>query len=411
MKRWKQNLWILWITQVISLASFGFGLPFIPLYIQELEVLTPEKLKILTTVLAAAPAITMAIMAPIWGYLADKYGRKLMIIRAMTFAIFIIGAMGLVQNISQLIILRVLQGLLTGTVTAAIAFVSSNTPRKHLIYALGVISSSTFIGFSIGPVLGGFFAETYGYRMSFILGGGLMLIGVLLVLFLIKEDKSTLMPKHSIESETFFERYKSILIPTIIIIMSLMFLLRIVRTLFSPYLSLFIQSAFDTNEGVAKTTGIVSAAAGIATGVASIFISKIALKINKFKLIIMLFSGGVFISVLLTQYNLINDLLFDPGKMNSIWIFLVLYTLFFFILGGIEPLLTSTAAMNVDPSKKGALFGFQGFVGSIAWFASPVIAGPIVYKFSLTSVLYVIPIVLLISIIFSVKLKKLKLEI
>lgn len=171
MERWKINLYTIWFSQVLSIMSFSFGIPFIPFYIQDIGVVDPNQVKLFTGILSTAPGITMAIMAPIWGIAADRWGKKLMLLRAMLFASFIIAGMGIVANVSQLLVLRLLQGIFTGTVTAASALVASNTPENRLSYALGFLSSSTFIGASVGPVVGGFFAEYAGYRLSFILGG------------------------------------------------------------------------------------------------------------------------------------------------------------------------------------------------------------------------------------------------
>lgn len=177
MEQWKSNLYILWIAQIISLTSFGFGLPFMPFYIQDLGVTDPTTLKLYTGLLSAAPAVTMAIMAPVWGLLSDRYGRKIMIQRAMFTAFFIIGLMGMVSQVWQLLILRLMQGFFTGTITASSTFVAANTPNNKLSYALGFLSSSTFIGYSLGPFIGGFVAEYFGYRISFLLGAVLMLLG------------------------------------------------------------------------------------------------------------------------------------------------------------------------------------------------------------------------------------------
>lgn len=415
MNNWKRNLWILWTTQVISLASFGFGLPFIPLYIQELEVLSPEKLKIMTTILAAAPAATMAIMAPIWGYLADKHGRKLMIMRAMFCAIFIITAMGFVSSVNQLIVLRLLQGLLTGTVTAAVAFVASNTPKKHLTEALGVITSATFIGYSLGPVIGGTFAKLYGYRMSFVSGGILMAIGAFLVLFLVKEDKSTLVTTKKGQHVSMVVKYKNILVPMIMIIMVMLFLLRISRSFFAPYLALFVQQWYPNTNDAAFVTGLLNGLIGLSTAFASMYMGKIASRFNKKKMVTALLSISLIIMLLITQYDHIYQSItpwltsYTPFRIPSpLWIFTILYMMFFFIIGGVEPLLTSTAAMAVESSDRGALFGFQGLVGSLAWFVAPAIAGPVVYYYSIEHVLWVIPIVIFINVTLSILLRRKK---
>jgi len=404
MGKWKRNLWILWITQIISLASFGFGLPFIPLYIQQIEVMSPERLKLMTTILAAAPALTMGIMAPIWGYLADRFGRKLMIMRAMVCAIFIITAMGFVTSVNQLLLLRLMQGLFTGTVTAAVAFVASNTPKENLTYALGVITSSTFIGFSLGPVIGGAFAEVYGFSMSFVLGGGLMVIGAFLVLFLIKEDKSTLVSKKSEKHVSFFEKYKKVIMPTVVVVLFMLFFLRISRSLFAPYVALFVESKFPSSDGVAMTTGIVNGLVGISTAISSMIMGTLASKFNKMKMLQVLLFAGTIIMLLITRYTAIADRL---DVTNDLWVFVVMYMIFFFIIGGVEPILTSTSALVVDSGDRGALFGLQGMVGSLAWFAAPALAGPIVFNYDVEKVLIVIPIVLFINLMLSAKLRRL----
>lgn len=404
MNRWKLNLWILWVTQIISLASFGFGLPFISLYMQELEVMTPEKVKIMTGILAAAPALTMGIMAPIWGYIADHYGRKLMIMRAMVFAIFIIGGMGLVSNVNQLLFLRLMQGLVTGTVTAAVAFVASNTPEDKLTYALGVITSSTFIGYSLGPMIGGAFAEVYGYSNSFLLGGALMAVGAFLVIVFVKEDKSTLVQKTSAPKIGFFEKYKKVLIPIVITVLFMLFFLRISRSLFAPYVAIFVGSKFPSSDGVALTTGIVNGLVGFSTAISSMIIGSIASKFDKIKVLKALLVFGTIIMIVITQYSQIADKI---GVKNDLWVFVIIYMLFFFVVGGVEPILTSTSALSVKSEDRGGLFGLQGMIGSIAWFVAPMIAGPISVKYSLEAIVWVVPIILFINLMLSIKLGRL----
>ncbi|WP_240840524.1 MFS transporter [Acidaminobacter sp. JC074] len=401
MELWKRNLWILWTTQVISLMSFGFGLPFLPLYIiEDLGVTSEAQVNLWTSILAAAPAITMGIMAPIWGKLSDQYGRKLMILRAMFSAVIVIGLMGAVSNVYQLLTLRLLQGLLTGTVTAAAAFVGSNTPRDHLTDALGVISSSTFIGYSLGPMIGGLFAKFFGYRMSFYLGGAIMLIGALMVTFLISEDKSTLKKKTE-EKVSLFKSYGNVLIPTVIAALITLFFLRISRTIFSPYLALFVKK-FVAPENVSSVTGLLTGLVGFSTAFASMNIGKITRRFDKFKVLPTLVLSGVVVMAMLTQYDKLAALL----GVNGLVLFSIIYMLFFVIVGGIEPIVTSTSAMSVDASERGALFGLQGMVGSMAWAAAPAIAAPIVYSNPIETVLYVVPIVMMIIFIASIKLKK-----
>lgn len=402
MERWKKNLWILWVTQVISLMSFGFGLPFIPVYIKELGQFTESQLNLYTTILAAAPALTMGIMAPIWGNLADRFGRKLMILRAMFFAVFIISGMGIVQNVHQLIVLRLLQGLFTGTVGAAMTFVASNTPKKEMTYALGVITSSTFIGYSIGPMIGGVVADLFGNRMSFFVGGGLMIVGAMLVLILVKEDKSTLMQKSN-KKIGFKEKYQSIFIPSIMIILLMLFCLRISRSMFAPYVARFLDGFIEDDGKLSLISGLITGLVGFSTAFASMIMGRVAQRVNKMKLMTVLLGIGVILMTLILKYETIATYL---GIEQSLIVFFGIYMGFYFIIGGVEPIITSTSALQVESSDRGALFGLQGMMGSLAWFAAPAIAGPIVIYQPVETVLNFVPIFLGINLILSLLLRR-----
>lgn len=395
-ERWKINLYTLWVTQIISLTSFGLGIPFIPFYIQGMGVTDPNQIKLFTGILSTAPAVTMAIMAPIWGRLADRWGRKLMILRAMLAAVFVIGGMGLVNNAWHLVILRGCQGLFTGTVTASTTFVAANTPKDKLSYALGFMSSSTFIGFSIGPVIGGIFAENFGYRFSFFAGGGLMLIGFLLALFLLVEEKTTI-GKEEKELKTDSDEVK-LFTPLILSLLLVLFFHRVTRSVFSPYIPLFVQSTLNSTEGAAKLTGLINGAAGLATALAGLTLTRLGDRLNKLKLATTLILIGFLISLTLKF-------------ASSLYIFIVLYGIMFFFLGGVEPIITSTTAESTPPERRGELFGYQGLVGSMGWMVSPMIGAYVSVNYEIKSILTIMPVFILINSIILYRLNKSKLNV
>lgn len=375
MERWKINLYILWISQVISLTSFGFGLPFIPFFIQELGVTDPDQLNLFTGILSAAPAITMAIMSPIWGILSDRFGQKMMIQRAMFAAVFIIGLMGLSTNVWHLVILRFMQGLFTGTITASSAFVAVNTPNDRLSYALGFLSSSTFVGYSLGPLFGGLVAEHFGYRVSFIVGSVLMLIGFMVVTLFLKGEKKVQSRKTSVIQGT--SKYKELFAVGILMLLLMLFFQRVIRTLFSPFLPLYIQELLNTSQGAASLTGTLNGVIGAVTAVSAIAISKLSEKYNKLWMIRTLLLIA-FVDVLILNFS------------KGMWPFMILYTLLFFIIGGIEPLLTSQTAEMTSPDKRGTLFGIQGLVGSLGWMVSPAVGTYFSIKFGIKSIFWIL---------------------
>src|SRR5690606_38971816 len=99
-----------------------------------------------------------------------------------------VALMGLVRSVEELVVLRLVQGLVTGVVSAASSMVVSIVPRDRLGYAMGMMQTGQWAGISVGPILGGMLEYFVGMRTSFLVTGVLLLIGGLLVVFLVKEQ-------------------------------------------------------------------------------------------------------------------------------------------------------------------------------------------------------------------------------
>jgi MFS transporter, DHA1 family, multidrug resistance protein len=169
MVTWKRNLWVLWIGCFFTAASFSMVIPFLPLFLLKIGV--HEHTEMWSGLLFSAAFFAGAIAAPFWGRVADKYGRKPMIIRA-GFVLFVIYTlMAFVTNPYQILVLRILQGLLSGFIPGAIALIGTNTPNEKLGYALSLISTATASGSILGPLLGGGMADLVGNRWAFASAG------------------------------------------------------------------------------------------------------------------------------------------------------------------------------------------------------------------------------------------------
>ena len=385
---WRRNLYTVWFTQLLSIMGFGFGLPFLPFYIQELGVTDPDMLKIWTGLLSSGPALAMAIMAPVWGNLADRLGKKLMLMRAMIGATIVLAGLASARSAAAVLVFRLLQGLLTGTVTSSATLVASGTPNKNLSYALGFVSSSTFIGLTLGPAVGGIVAEHFGYRISFLIGTVIMFFGFLLVLFLIKEPTPEMAGRSSDTDDPIDKKYLQkqpentggtggkIITPFIILIFILFFFIRLSRVMPNPFLPLFIQDVRGTIAGSARITGLLSGGIGIAAAVSGLTLSRLGDRMDKLKLLSILVACGTVLSVFVTVI---------PQFLPAV-LFLILT---YFLIGGVEPLLMSITSEQVDAGSRGFLFGIQTAVGSLAWACSPLIGSFVSIKYSVKSVFLV----------------------
>jgi DHA1 family multidrug resistance protein-like MFS transporter len=185
---WKRNLYVMFVVELIVIMGFSFVIPFLPLYIQETGNLNTDEAAFWSGIAGSAAGIAMFLSSPIWGILADRWGRKPMVLRAMFGGAIVIAAMGLVHNIYGIIALRFLQGLLSGTVAAALALVAANTPRDKMAFAMGLLMMAVYGGTSIGPLIGGILADKAGFAATFYITGVTLFVGGIIVIIFVKEE-------------------------------------------------------------------------------------------------------------------------------------------------------------------------------------------------------------------------------
>lgn len=385
MERWKSNLYIIWMTQTISLMSFNLGLPFMSYYIQELGVTDPDLVKTYVGLLTAVSGISAGVMAPVWGRLADKYGKKMMLLRAIAAGGLVMLGMGLSTNVYQLLVLRFLQGVFTGTITASAALVASSAPENRLGFALGFLSTSTQIGACVGPALGGMVAEWLGYRNSFIFGGTLLLMDFLLVLILVRDSSKINKPSINVlkgDGEKSMTKGKPFFGPWLLVGLALILIIRLATNVFSPYMAIFVQESLGTLEGASRITGLMNGFIGLMTGLSGYILGRLGDRVNRYRLLM---------TCALTSLLIAIPLFWSTGVL----MLAVNYGLMMFVLGGIEPIVMSVSSSRLPSNQRGQLFGIQTFVSSFAWAASPLLGSLISVYFSVKAILLVIPLILL----------------
>ena len=194
---WRTNLRAVWISQLVAVIGVTAIVPFLPLLVQQMGVEGERETRIWAGLVYSAHAATMAIFGPVWGALSDRYGRKIMVERAMLAGAILTTLMGFAQTVQELALLRALNGALAGIITPATTLVAASAPRKHAGYALGTLQTAVYLGAAVGPLLGGVIADHLDYRTPFWVSASLLFLAMWGIVFFVQEPPRTLdHPRH-----------------------------------------------------------------------------------------------------------------------------------------------------------------------------------------------------------------------
>lgn len=184
---WKRNLLVLSGSQLLAVTGISLVLPFIPFFVRELGVEGRAEVEWWSGLIFSAPFLMAAVFSPVWGHLGDKYGYKIMVARAIAALAITNSLYALVRSPAEMFALRLVQGIVTGFIPAALAMTSASTPAAFLPSAMGQLYASASAGRLVGPALGGALASFLPFRKIFLLVGVLTGIGCILVLVFLKE--------------------------------------------------------------------------------------------------------------------------------------------------------------------------------------------------------------------------------
>ena len=261
METWKVNLFSVWLGCFFTGLAMSQILPFLPLYIAQLGVQGHASLSLWSGLVFSGTFMVSAVVAPMWGSLADRKGRKLMLLRASLGMAVVMLLQGFATNVWQLFILRTLMGLTSGYIPNAMALVASQVPRDKSGWALGTLSTGQISGVILGPLLGGFMADHVGLRVVFFMTAGMLFISFLVTLFLIKERVVVVSKADKLSGKAVFA---SLPYPMLIISLFCTTLtIQLANGSIGPILALFIQALTPASGNIAFISGVIAAVPGV----------------------------------------------------------------------------------------------------------------------------------------------------
>ncbi|MDY0899666.1 multidrug efflux MFS transporter [Pantoea agglomerans] len=259
---WKINLISVWFGCFFTGLAISQIIPFLPLYLEQLGITGGESLSLWSGLTFSITFVVSAAVAPLWGSLADRKGRKLMLLRAAFGMGVVILLQAFVTEACQLLLLRALMGLTSGYIPNAMALVAAQVPRERSGWALSCVSTGQIGGVILGPMLGGLLADWVGLRTVFIVTAALLMVSFLVTLFLIKETGYT--PVSKKEKLSGREVFRSLDNPKLML--CLFFTTMVIQMCngsVNPILTLFVRELAPTAENIAFLSGVIAALPGV----------------------------------------------------------------------------------------------------------------------------------------------------
>ena len=371
---------MLLVSQLAATAGFMFVMPFMPLYVQQLGVEDAGRAAAWAGLLNTATAVTMATAAPLWGRLADRFGYKPMLLRATLAGALVVGCMGLVTAPWQLLLLRLLQGMLTGTVAAATVLVAATAPAGREGQRLGTLQMVIFLAAALGPFAGGLFAQGVGIRASFGITAALLATSGVMVLFGVGEAKPVGEGSEVGGGGDEPLHFKRRLMP----VLAALFVVHLAITGVVPALPGFLSSLVDEPGRVAGLSGQIIGVAALAAAAGSLVGGRLAAR----------FGPRLVVTVAL----MLAGLAFLPqagvGSVAELWALRIVAS---FFLGIVIPVVNLAVRSSVPPARQGAAFGLSASVTSAALGIGPLGGGLLAARFGFEAP-FLVPGVLLIGV-------------
>ena len=361
---WQRTLYILFFAQLMVAVGFSSIFPFLPLYVEQLGSTTGMSIELLAGLVYSAQAFAMMIASPIWGAVADRVGRKLMVVRSMYGGAVILLLMAFVTSAEQLVLLRAMQGLITGTMAAASALLASVTPRRESGYAMGLLQVGFSVGTALGPLVGGVAADAFGYSAVFYITAAFLLLGGLTVTFGIHENFTPVKRKAGAKISLLGSWQGLLILPGVLMTYVLRFITSMGPRMTTPIVPLFVQGTLVDAASVNTFTGLAMGIASGATMLSAVILGKLGDRRGYRK-------------ILLTSMVMLIGGYAAQGYVTAGWQFLGLQAMVGIALGGVIPIVSAILANNIKAGNEGAAFGLDNSVTAAGRGVAPLLGAAV----------------------------------
>jgi MFS family permease len=372
---WRRNLAVCVFGSFTTLVSLSMLLPFLPLYVQQLGVTSSSAVIQWSGVAFGATFLGTAVTAPIWGHLADRYGRKPMLVRAAIGMAIVMSLIGIAHSVVELVALRLIAGLVGGYASASIVMIGTQAPRVRAGWALGLLSTGALTGNLVGPLVGGFLPAWVGIRGTFFVGGAMIAVAAAATILLVREDFDRESDaKHRAAAKAGSSATSNHFLIVTLLLTAMMVLLA--NMSIEPIITVYIGQLGVPADHLARTAGIVMASSALGSMLTAARLGALADRVGSWNVIIgcLLATGLVMVpQAFVTQW----------------WQLALLRGLMGMTIAGLLPSIARLVRHSVDEHHSGKTLGYLQSAQFTGQVVGPLIGGLIGARIGLHEVFFV----------------------
>ena len=367
---WRRTLWAMVGIQFLMTMSFSVLSPIMPLFLPQLGVRGASAVDFWAGLLSGVTSFVAAFVSPLWGRLADRHGRKVMLLRS-SFAIAVFTAlMGIAADVWQFLAFRALMGAFAGFSAAAIALVASQAPEGRLGFALGWLATGQLVGSLAGPILGGLLADaTHSYRLPFYCTSAMILVAMGLV-WLGVEERFVRPPRRrgdrSILASLVLLARSPGLIALFVVLLMAQFGVRTVQ----PVVTLYVKEMVGNRPDLATLAGIAFSVTGLADLIASPFLGKRSDVIGYRRVLLICLFGATLMTL-------------PQAFAGNYWAFTAERFAVGLFIGGILPTANALVGRLVPAAERGSVYGMTSSAMFLGNSLGPLSGGLVAAAFGL----------------------------
>jgi DHA1 family multidrug resistance protein-like MFS transporter len=367
---WRHTLWAMVGIQFVMTMAFSMLTPIMPLFLPVLGVESESGIDIWAGILNGVTSFIAAFASPLWGTVADRHGRKLMLLRSSLAIGLFTALMGAAGNVWQFFAFRALMGVFAGFSSAAIALVASQVPEERLGYSLGWLSTGQLVGSLVGPIIGGILADLTGsYRIPFYCTSATIFLALGLVWFLVREEFAR--PKRGGGGRSAFNAlFALVTTPALLALFFVLLMAQFgVRTV-QPIVTLYVKEMLGAVPNLATLAGIAFSITGLANVISAPFLGNRSDVIGYRRVLLICLLGGTLTTL-------------PQAFTDNYWAFTAERFAVGLFIGGLLPAANALVGRLVSRAERGAVYGMTSSAMFMGNSLGPLIGGAIAASFGL----------------------------